>query len=267
MACSPATHRRRPRSAARHPAVDCSSAVGGPRRHRRSLRRKPPSRPSLPQIRRSLNCPAAAPSPPTSRRAETCGRDARAPKKRAARFPQTPCCLPTCGQDARGPGGRLRRGCESPGALILRRGAPRGRRPQCLYRNAYPAEGGAWVRGHLARTFPQGAAPAGKRCRPRPARRNSCGPLTCGQGCPRSRAPPAAGLRFPGDRAEGADFPGARASPPARQRPATIRQRPRSIPQALARTLRNRIASLNRPANRAAAGYNGAMDRRRGLFS
>ncbi len=42
-----------------------------------------------------------------------------------------------------------------------------------LYRNAYPAEGGAWDRGHPARTFPRGAMSAGKRkwtrCPPIPA--------------------------------------------------------------------------------------------------
>ena len=73
------------------------------------------------------------------------------------------------------------------------------------------------MRGHPARTFAASAAPARKHApsspapaasrragetpahpgsAPRPARRHSCGALTCGQGCPRTQAPPSAGLRF-----------------------------------------------------------------------
>ncbi len=142
-----------------------------------------------------------------------------------APFPAMPRLAGTCGQDARGPGPRLRRGCASPGGRRAGRqragetpahprsargrhcGALRGsaglgavetpavpgsaRRPQTRRRRGPPGCAGVsparldssdrWREGRNDCALPGNAAP--------------CGNVRAG--CPRSRAPPSAGLRLP----------------------------------------------------------------------
>ena len=110
-----------------------------------------------------------------------------------APFPAMPRRAGTCGQDARGPGPRLRRGCASPGGIVrvadVRAGRPRtqearrsgrGRRCGALRGSAGFDSSDHWREGRNDCALPGNAAARGN----------------VRAGCPRSRAPPSAGLRL-----------------------------------------------------------------------
>ena len=120
-----------------------------------------------------------------------------------------------------------------------------------------------------------GETPAHPGSAPRSARRQLCGLPTCGQGCPRSRAPPSAGSRFPRRSRRRRGLPGyagvpartfaaGAASAVKRKRRARVPappERPAPIPPAAGRPLRaRRIPAM--PGNRPPESARGA-DRRR----